>query len=146
MSPRLGDAETPSVTETDPADTPLRVLVLDPDQRVRDSLAGLLCIGHRCVVVGTAADPADAMSQLSGAESAMPDVVIVDARLPDDPTWPTLLAALRRLDASPRVVVMGSDATEGTAVAAGADGFIRKTFRARELIDAVVAAGRPRLA
>jgi DNA-binding response OmpR family regulator len=40
---------------------------------------------------------------------------------------------------------MGATEAEVSAVVSGADGYIRKTFRARELVDAVVAASRPRL-
>src|SRR3954463_13630530 len=42
------------MTDAAPTTGPLRVLLVDPDERVRESLAGLLCIGHRCVVIGAA--------------------------------------------------------------------------------------------
>ena len=35
----------------------LRVVVIDADDRVRESLVGLLCIGDRLVVVGDAGQP-----------------------------------------------------------------------------------------
>ena len=40
---------------------PIRVLVVDADERVRESLAGLLAIGGHVVVVGTAGDPGSAL-------------------------------------------------------------------------------------
>jgi two-component system nitrate/nitrite response regulator NarL len=128
------------VTDPQVSTRPLRVLVVDSDERVRDSLAGLLCIGERCVVVGSAADSAEALAIVT---SSAPDVVIVDPRIDEALGAPAFIARLRAVNPAVRIVVMSSssDAQAG-ALAAGADGFIRKTFRARELIDAVLAAGR----
>ena len=127
---------------TDPrvSSRPLRVLIVDSDQRVRDSLAGLLCIGERCVVVGSAADTNEALAIV---RSSSPDVVIVDPRIEDPADARSFIARLRAVDPAPRIVVMSSSADGAAeAFAAGADAFIRKTYRARELIDAVLAAGR----
>jgi DNA-binding NarL/FixJ family response regulator len=129
------------VTDTH-STSPLRVLVVDPDERVRDSLAGLLCIGERCVVVGTAADAVHALELVAPGH---PDVIVVDARMAEAEGGSDFIARLRSADGAPRVVVMGATEAEVSAVVSGADGYIRKTFRARELVDAVVAASRPRL-
>jgi DNA-binding response OmpR family regulator len=44
------------------------------------------------------------------------------------------------------VLVMGwSDATEQDSLLNGADAFVRKTFRPRELVEAVIAASRAAL-
>jgi two-component system, NarL family, response regulator DevR len=132
--------ETPGVTDPEAPSTPLRVLVVDSDERVRDSLAALLCIGERCAVVGSAPDPELALAIVAASR---PDVVILDPRTADPDGGRTFITRLRALDPSIRVVVMSrSDDGEATALAAGADAFVRKTFRARELIDAVLAAGR----
>jgi DNA-binding NarL/FixJ family response regulator len=132
------------VIDTQPPSSPLRVLVVDSDQRVRDSLAGLLCIGERCVVVGSAADPGEALAIVG---SAMPDVVIVDPRVGEPEGGRTFITRLRAANPSVRVIVMSwSGAGHDAALAAGADAFIRKTFRARELIDAVLVAGRSSVA
>ncbi len=130
------------MTDTHPAG-PLRVLVVDPDERVRDSLAGLLCIGERCVVVGTAADAEHALSMITPGD---PDVVVVDARMAEGDGFGDFIGRLRASDGAVRIVLMGGSGAEDSAESAGADAFIRKTFRARELVDAVIAAGRPRLA
>jgi DNA-binding NarL/FixJ family response regulator len=128
------------VTDPQVSTSPLRVLVVDSDERVRDSLAGLLCIGERCVVVGSAADSAEALAIVG---SSAPDVVIVDPRIDSPDGAPALIARLRTVNPTVRIVVMSSSGdAEAGALAAGADAFIRKTFRARELIDAVLAAGR----
>jgi two-component system, NarL family, response regulator DevR len=113
---------------------------VDSDERVRESLAGLLCIGERCVVVGSAADATEALGIV---RASAPDVVIVDPRIEEADGGQALIGKVRAIDPSIRIVVMSwSGEAEAGALAAGADAFIRKTFRARELIDAVLAAGR----
>ena len=135
QSPRLRHVTDPQVSSS-----PLRVLVVDSDERVRDSLAGLLCIGERCVVVGSAADADEALAIVG---SSSPDVVIVDPRVAEPDGSRAFITRLRAADPAVRVVVMSSSSdAEAGALAAGADAFIRKTYRARELIDAVLAAGR----
>jgi CheY-like chemotaxis protein len=126
------------MTHTEPT-TPLRVLVVDPDERVRDSLAGLLCIGERCVVVGTAADAPHALDLFAPGGL---DVVVVDARMAETEGGAEFIGRLRASDGRVRIVLMGAPGTETSAHSAGADAFIRKTFRARELVDSVIAAGR----
>jgi DNA-binding NarL/FixJ family response regulator len=119
---------------------PLKVLVVDADERVRESLAGLLGIGRRCIVVGTAGRPEPAL-ELVAADP--PDVIVVDPRLPEVDAGQAFIARARELSPSVRVLVMGwSNSLEHDAIADGADAFLRKTFRPRELVDAVIAAGR----
>lgn len=120
---------------TDPAaPEPLRVLLVDPDDRVRESLAGLLCIGHRCVVIGSAGS-ADAAVRI--AADTEPDVIVLDPRLPGE-DGSALIAQLRTAAPTSRVLVLSWSETADPAT--GADAYIRKTFRPHELIDAVVAA------
>ena len=119
----------------------LRILVLDADDRVRESLTGLLAIGDRLLVVGSSglAGPA-----LDLAAEHRPDVVIVDPRLPEVDGGLTFMAGLRARCPEVRIVAMSwSDALESTAIEGGAHAFIRKTFRPSELIAAIVAAGQP---
>jgi DNA-binding NarL/FixJ family response regulator len=128
------------VTDPQVLSSPLRVLVVDSDERVRDSLAGLLCIGERCVVVGSAAESAEALAIVG---TTVPDVVILDPRIEEPDGSRSFITRLRAVDPTLRIVVMSWSAdAQADALAAGADAFIRKTFRARELIDAVLAAGR----
>ena len=120
---------------TDSAATPepLRVLLVDPDERVRESLAGLLCIGQRCLVVGSAGTAAAATDM---AADLVPDIVVIDPRLPDE-DGAALIAHFREVAPGTRVLVLNwSDTADLTS---GADGYVRKTFRPQELIDAVVA-------
>jgi DNA-binding NarL/FixJ family response regulator len=121
------------MTEPAAAPAPLRVLLVDPDDRVRESLAGLLRIGQRCVVVGSAGT-VDAALRLAG--ESIPDVVVVDPRLPGIDAGSALIAKLREVAPTARVLVLNwSDSADPTS---GADAYVRKTFRPHELIDAVV--------
>ena len=121
------------MTDSAAADEPLRVLLVDPDDRVRESLAGLLRIGRKCLVIGSAGTADGAV--LLAAESA-PDVVVVDPRLPGI-DGAALIARLRAVAPAARVLVLNwSDTAD---LSSGADAYARKTFRPHELIDAVVA-------
>ena len=118
---------------------PIRVLVVDADERVRESLAGLLAIGGHVVVVGTAGDPGSALDLVA---SSTPDVVMLDARLPDIDHGIGLIRRLRSDAPGVRVVVMSwSNSPEDGLATCGADGFVRKTFRPSELFAAIQAAG-----
>jgi two-component system response regulator DesR len=121
------------MTDSAAADEPLRVLLVDPDDRVRESLAGLLRIGRKCLVIGSAGTADGAV--LLAAESA-PDVVVVVPRLPGI-DGAALIARLRAVAPAARVLVLNwSDTAD---LSSGADAYARKTFRPHELIDAVVA-------
>ena len=124
------------MTDPTPAPAPLRVLLIDPDDRVRESLAGLLRIGDRCLVVGTAGTADDAIRL---ATESTPDVVVVDPRLPGLDAGAALITRLRAACPDTRVLVLNwSDAAD--VLDCGADAYTRKTFRPHELIDAVVLA------
>jgi len=117
-----------------------RVLVVDADARTRESLSGLLGIGSRVAVVGSAGDPARALDLAAALE---PDVVVVDPRLPDVAFGRAFIARLRELQPDCRVLVMsGSTGPSEGASALDADAYVRKTFRVHELVDAVLACGR----
>jgi DNA-binding NarL/FixJ family response regulator len=118
---------------------PLRVLVVDPDDRIRESLARLLPIGGRCLVVGSAGEWDRAVDL---AMTIKPDVVVIDSRLPTA-AGDSLVGRLRSVCPDLRIVVLNWTDGEGPAVGlTGADAYIRKTFRPHELIDAVVNAAR----
>jgi len=109
------------------------VLLVDTDERVRESLAGLLRIGHRCLVVGSAGTVDDAIRL---ARDSVPDVVVVDPRLPGAEPATAFIARLREVAPAARILVLiWSDMADK---ASGADAYVRKTFRSHELIEAVV--------
>ena len=126
------------------ADGPLRVLVVDADDRVRESLSGLLAIGGRVTVVGSAGHPGAA---LDAAGRMRPDVVIIDPRLPDVDAGTALISEIHDRLPGVRVLAMSwAEDLEHRGVDCGADGFVRKTFRPAELVAAIMAAGRPAVA
>ena len=132
---------------TEPApmqSAPLRVLVVDPDERIRESLARLLRIGGRCAVVGSAGGPDDAVAL---AAIIRPEVVLLDPRLPAMDGGRAIIACLREVVPGVRVLVLNlSESADGPSRAEGADAYIKKTFRPHELIDAVIAAARTTVA
>ena len=118
-------------------DGPLRVLVVDADDRVRESLSGLLTIGGRCVVIASAGQVGPALELAIDHE---PDVVVVDPRLPEVDGGIAFITRLRASLPSIRILAMGwSDSLEADVIHGGADGFVRKTFRPSELVAAVLA-------
>ena len=91
------------MTDLASSPAPLRVLLVDPDDRVRESLAGLLQIGDRCLVIGTAGTADEAVRL---AAETPPDVVVVDPRLPGIDAGAALIARLREVCPSTRVLVL----------------------------------------
>jgi DNA-binding NarL/FixJ family response regulator len=123
-----------------PGAVPLKVLVVDADDRVCESLAGLLGIGERLVVVGGVGQPARALELVTATE---PDVVMLDPRLPEIDDGLAFLKRLRAVAPDVRVVVMGTfDAQAQQPLTAVADAFVRKTSRPTELVAAIEAASR----
>lgn len=121
-------------------DGPLRVLVVDADDRVRESLTGLLAIGGRCTVVASAGQAGPAFDLALDHD---PDVVIVDPRLPEVDSGIAFISRVRSNLPTVRILVMSwSDSLESAVLESGADGFLRKTFRPSELVAAVFAASR----
>jgi DNA-binding NarL/FixJ family response regulator len=138
------------MTAGHPADgAPTRCLVADDQAMVREGFAAVLTAQPGLVVVGQAADGADAVRQ---AGQLRPDVVLMDVRMPvlDG------LQATRQLLAPghrdrPRVLMLTTfdlDDYVYEALRAGASGFLLKDAPATELVHAVrvVAAGDALLA
>jgi DNA-binding NarL/FixJ family response regulator len=119
--------------------TPLRVVVVDADDRVRESLSRLLCIGDRVEVVGSAGRTESALDLVMATR---PDVVVVDPRLPEVDGGLAFIRRLRAVAPDVRVLVMsGSDTPQLVDLANSCDGVVRKTFRASDLLTAILGAG-----
>lgn len=111
------------------AQTPVRVLVVDDDELLGDSLATALeSLGHRVRIAHTAA------TGRALARETDPEVVVVDLGLPDADGL-ELLRELRQQSAVPILVLTGSvdPARRVEALDAGADDFLGKPFRLAEL-------------
>jgi DNA-binding NarL/FixJ family response regulator len=97
-----------------------------------------LCIGDRIAVVGTAGETEPALAVVTATE---PDVVVVDPRVPGMDGGAAFIRQLRDGAPNARVLVMSaSDSAQLGEVASAADGVVRKTFRATELLTAILGA------
>jgi len=118
--------------------TPISVVIVDADDRVRESLAGILSGTERVEVLGTAGEPAAALALI---RAARPDAIVLDPRLPDMEGAMAFITAIRADLPSVCILAMSwSDPMEHAALAAGANGFVRKTYRSSELITALMTA------
>jgi DNA-binding NarL/FixJ family response regulator len=119
---------------------PVRVLLVDDDALVRAGLRMILGSDPTIEVVGEAADGADAVGAVTGAEQGRrPEVVLMDIRMPRMDGI-TATAALRALVPPPHVVVLttfGLDEYVLGALRAGASGFLLKDTPPREIVSAV---------
>ncbi|MET7965831.1 response regulator transcription factor [Micromonospora sp. NPDC005305] len=123
----------------------IRTVIADDEQLVRAGLRLILEAAPDIVVVGEAADGAEA---IAAAARLRPDVVLLDVRMPGTDG---LAAAPRIVAAGPKVVMLTTfdrDEYVHAALRAGAVGFLLKDTPPRELATAVrtVAAGNAMLA
>jgi DNA-binding NarL/FixJ family response regulator len=124
----------------------IRVLLVDDDPLVRAGLRLMLRSAPDIDVVGEAADGAAA---ITAAAELVPDVVLMDIRMPgtDGVTATAAITARAEASATPRVVALTTfDADElvRQAITAGAVGYLVKDTPPAEIISAVraVAAGQ----
>jgi DNA-binding NarL/FixJ family response regulator len=140
------------MTANSPAEAgaPTRCLIADDQAMVREGFAAVLAAQPGLLVVGQAADGADAVNQ---SRQLDPDVVLMDVRMP---VMDGLQATRQILGAAPgphppRVLMLTTfdlDDYVYEALRAGASGFLLKDATAAELVHAVrvVAAGDALLA
>ena len=134
-----------SIRPTEQPDRPaqherVRVLIVDDDRRVRQSLSGLMALRDEIEIVGTAGDGDAAIALCSAAG---PDTVLLDLKLPEVTDGLGLLAELRHRWPSLRVVAMSVQVSlRAAAIAAGAVAFIPKGGQPEAIGDALIAVGR----
>jgi DNA-binding NarL/FixJ family response regulator len=128
---------------------PIKVLLADDQVLVRAGFKVLLDVEDDIMVVGEAADGAEAVTQ---ARATRPDVVLMDIRMPrlDGIQATGQIAATRGLE-QVRVLILttyDTDAYVFEALQAGASGFLLKDAGPAELLQGirVVAAGEALLA
>jgi DNA-binding NarL/FixJ family response regulator len=123
------------IGEPGPGD-PVRVLVVDDQRLIRESIASLLDIQPGIQVVGTASDGREAVDR---AVELMPDVVLMDVRMPVMDGIGAVLALASRAPRCRVVMLTTFDDEEYVvrALRAGASGYLLKDRPARELADAV---------
>ena len=114
----------------------VRVLVVDDQRLIRESIASLLGIQPGIAVVGTAADGREAIEAVLTLE---PDVALMDVRMPAMDGIEAV-AVLRGRAPNCRVVMLTTFDDEEyvvQALRAGASGYLLKDRPAQELADAV---------
>jgi len=120
---------------------PLRLLLVDDHEVVRQGLAALLARRPAFQVVAEAGTVAEAVA---AARRFRPDIVVMDVRLPDG----TGIEACRDIRAEmpeTRVVMLTSYPDEEAvlaAIMAGASGYLLKQIRGRDLVEALESIGR----
>jgi NarL family two-component system response regulator LiaR len=127
-----------------PDPTPIRVLIVDDHAVVRSGLAKFLRVSADLVLVGEAADGAEAV-QL--AALYRPDVVLMDLMMPGT-DGVTATRAIRQKHPQTQVVALTSFAEEALvqgALQAGAVGYLQKNVSAAELAGAIRAAHAGRM-
>lgn len=115
---------------------PVRVLVVDDQQLIREGIASLLSIQDGIEVVGTACDGRDAVDK---ALTLSPDVVLMDVRMPEMDGVQAVAALKLRLPACRVVMLTTFDDQQYVvqALRAGAAGYLLKDLPSRELAAAV---------
>jgi DNA-binding NarL/FixJ family response regulator len=120
---------------------PLRLLVVDDHEVVRQGLVSLLERREHFQVVAEAGTAAEAIEM---ARKFEPDLVVMDVRLPDG----SGIEACREIRAefpNTKVVILTSYPDEEavlSAIIAGASGYLLKQIRGRDLISSLESVGR----
>ncbi|SCF07705.1 response regulator [Micromonospora saelicesensis] len=125
---------------------PIRLVIVDDDPLVRGMLTLMLDGADGIVVVGEAADGATA---ITAVDRHLPDVVLMDIRMPGV-NGITATERLRRRHRPPEIIVLTTFDTDEhvvRALRAGASGFLLKDTPPEQISQAVrsVAAGNPML-
>jgi two-component system response regulator DevR len=125
----------------EPSKRPLRLLVVDDHEVVRQGLVALLDRREGFEVVAQAGSVAEGIALAARHE---PDLVILDVRLPDG----SGIEACREIRATrpeTRVIMLTSYPDEEavlSAIIAGASGYLLKQIRGRDLVTALEAVAR----
>jgi DNA-binding NarL/FixJ family response regulator len=127
---------TDDAAATDTTHRPVRVLVADDQQLIRDGIASLLAIQPGIEVVGTARDGQDAVDK---AVALAPDVILMDVRMPGFDGTQAAALVRRELPACQVVMLTTFDDEEYVvqALRAGAAGYLLKDLPATELASAL---------
>jgi len=114
----------------------VRVLIVDDQPLIRDGIASVLAIQDGVAVVGTAANGQEAIAQ---ARSTLPDVILMDVRMPVMDGVAATAAIVRELPHCQVLMLTTFDDEDYvlSALDAGAKGYLLKDIPAGELAQAV---------
>lgn len=119
-----------------PVDQSISVLIADDEERLRRVVTALLAAEDDIDVVGEAGDGRTAVAQ---AQALMPDLVLLDIRMPDSSGIEAARALNRLLPTTKVVMLTSSDEEEDVyeALKAGASGYLLKETLLDDLANAV---------
>jgi len=117
---------------------PVRVLVVDDQQLMRDGLASLLSIQSGIEIIGAAANGQEAIEQ---ALALQPDVILMDVRMPVMDGVAATVQVRQQLPSCQVVMLTTFDDDEYVleALRAGASGYLLKDLPANRLAQAIQA-------
>jgi DNA-binding NarL/FixJ family response regulator len=116
--------------------SPPRVVIVDADRRVQQSLSDLLGVNGDVEVVGRAGDVRAALEEV---QRLRPDVVLVDPRLPDVEAGEALIGGMARAWPSMRIVLTGWNGIEGhVGLGDAGSRYVSKGSSPEEFVTAIV--------
>lgn len=123
-------------------EAPLRVLVADDEETLRDALGDLIRTDPGLVLVAAAADAREAADM---AEATQPDIAVIDVRMPGG-GGVRAVQAIQARSPHTRILALSASGTPGDVLEmlrAGASGYLVKGTAPGEVLDALhkVAAG-----
>lgn len=132
------------IDEAGGEESPLRVLLVDDNDDVRTLIGVRLELTGRYRVVGHAGDAAAAVR---AAETAAPEVVVLDLSMPDI-SGLEAIPLIQAVAPAARIVVMSGYAERsliGAVLAAGAAGYVEKGLRTDfvQAIDSILGTEQP---
>ncbi len=121
--------------------TPIRIIIIDDHPIVRQGIASLLSNYREFVLVGEADNGVDGREL---AQTAQPDVILLDIRMPGESGLETLNAILRQQPAARVLMLTSFDDEEYvmTALRSGAYGYVLKSVSDDQLVSAIRAVHR----
>jgi two-component system response regulator DevR len=138
-APRLSDPDR--LPEDDKVSTPpLRVMLVDDHEAVRDGIKALLAATDDLIVCAEAASVRQAVAE---ADRALPDVIVMDVRLQDG-SGIEATRDIRGARPATQVLMLTSFADDQAlfaSIMAGAAGYILKQIRGDDLVQAIRTVG-----
>lgn len=121
--------------------TPIRIIVIDDHPIVRQGISSLLSNYREFALVGEADNGADGLTL---AQSAQPDVILLDIRMPGESGLDVLVAILRQQPTARVLMLTSFDDEEYvmTALRSGACGYVLKSVSDDQLVSAIRAVHR----